>query len=266
MNADIREIAATFDARSASYARNGWHRRCAERLVELCQLRPGAQVLDAGTGTGFAALAAARVVGGDGQVHGVDISPGMLREARAALTQSGLANVNLVEADAVRLPQYGSETFDAITCAAGLLYMPVADALREWHRLLKRGGLVAFSTMRAGSPPGGRIFRGCATAFGIFLRDPSEPLGSVSACRQALEGAGFKVAEIVGETVEFSDQDLALAWESNVRSVAHSEVLGLSGQQQVTLKGRYMDALAREASENPGALDRADILYALGRR
>jgi len=266
VNADIRQIAATFDARSANYARNGWHRRCAERLVELCQLRPGAQVLDAGTGTGFAALAAARTVGGHGLVHGVDISSGMLREVRAALTQSGLANVHLVEADAVRLPQYESETFDAVTCAAGLLYMPVADALREWHRLLKRGGFVAFSTMRAGSPPGGRIFRDCATAFGICLRDPSEPLGSVSACRQALEGAGFKVAEIVAETVEFSDQDLALAWESNVRSVAHSEVLGLSDQQQLALKSRYMDALAREASENPGALDRAAILYALGRR
>jgi ubiquinone/menaquinone biosynthesis C-methylase UbiE len=266
MRADRREIASAFDARAGTYARDGWHRRSAERLVELCRIRPDSHVLDAATGTGFAALAAARAVGPDGSVRGVDISPGMLREATAAVEGSGLANIAFLEADAVNLPQYGSETFDVITCASGLLYMPAADALREWHRLLKPGGLVAFSTMRAGSPPAGQLFRDCAAAFGLSLCDPSAPLGSVLACRTALNEAGFDVVDIVSEPVAFSPQDLALAWESNFRAVAHAAVRRLDVDRQAALKCEYLEAVSREESRHPGTLSRADILYALGRR
>lgn len=262
----MSEIADSFDARADSYAQNEWHRNCAERLVELCQLQPGDHVLDVATGTGFAALAAARVVGRHGHVQGIDISPGMLRQARKAVIESGLTNIQMVEGDAVHLPQLMSETFDVIMCAAGLLYMPFGDALLEWHRLLKKGGLMAFSSMKAGSPPGGRIFRECAATFGVKLHDPSEPLGSVNACRRALVEAGFEVTAIVSETIEFSAQDMMLAWESNFRSAGHKEVWRLNSQEQGTLKRMYLETLSREERENPGSLKRAEVLYALGRR
>jgi ubiquinone/menaquinone biosynthesis C-methylase UbiE len=266
MKADPRAIAASFDTRAAAYGQSEWHRRCAERLVALCPLRSGSRVLDAGTGTGFAALAAARLVGRQGLVCGVDRSAGMLREAGAALRQSGLTNVEIVEGDASSLRQYPDGVFDAVLCAAALLYMPVAAALGEWHRLLKSGGYVAYSTMQAGSPPAGRIFRDCATAVGVPLQDPSEELGSTSACRRALEDAGFHVAEIVSETIEFSPQDLTLAWESDFRSAAHREVQRLREEEQRALHDKYVAALAREERERPGALSRAGILYAIGRR
>jgi ubiquinone/menaquinone biosynthesis C-methylase UbiE len=190
----------------------------------------------------------------------------MLQEARVAVETAGLANIELIEDDAVHLPRYGTETFDAIICAAGLLYMPVAEALREWHRLLRPGGIVAFSTMQAGFPPGGRIFRDCAAAFGVLLPDPSEPLGSVAACRRALEAASFEVVDIVAETVAFSAQDLTLAWESNVKSPAHARVQRLSAEDQRALKAAYLEALAHEEREHPGALNQGEILYALGRQ
>lgn len=262
----MHEIADSFDARADTYAQNEWHQRSAERLVELSNLRPGDCVLDVATGTGFAALAAARAVGNQGYVQGIDISPGMLRQARKAVEESGLMNIQMVEGDAIHLPQYGSESFDVILCAAGLLYMPVSEALLEWHRLLKKGGLMAFSTMKAGSPSGGRIFRDCAATFGIKLRDPSDPLGSVSACRRALVGAGFEVTEIVSETIEFSAQDLTLAWVSNFRSAGHAEVWRLNYQEQGMLKDAYLASLARKEREDPDSLHRAEILYALGRR
>jgi ubiquinone/menaquinone biosynthesis C-methylase UbiE len=260
------EIAASFDARAASYGRNDWHRRSAERLVALCRLQPGHRVLDAGTGTGFAAIAAAGIVGRAGQVCGVDVSSGMLREARAAAAASRLTNVEFVEEDASSLTRMASETFDAVTCAAGLLYMEVADALREWQRLLKPGGVVAFSTMQAGSPPGGRIFRDCAARFGVSLRDPSEPLGSPSACRQVLEHAGFEVTDIISETVDFSARDLSVAWESNLGSPAHAEVRRLPDAEQRALQRAYQEALVQEEREQPGVLGRAGILYAFGTR
>ncbi len=263
---DLREIAATFDARAATYARDGWHRRCAERVVELCGIQPGSHVLDAATGTGYAALAAARVVGAEGRVLGVDISREMLLAAGAAVEAAGLQNVAFFQGDAVRLPQYADGTFDVVTCSSALFYMPADEALREWHRLLKPGGFVAFSTMRAGSPPAAQLFRDCASAFGVSLRDPCEPLGSVTACRTALERAGFEVVDVVSEPIDFSPQDLALAWESNYRALAHAEVRRLAAEQQAALKRAYLGALSREEAADPGAFSRAEMLYALGRR
>jgi ubiquinone/menaquinone biosynthesis C-methylase UbiE len=82
MDTRREEIAATFDRRAPGYRDSDWHRASAERLVDLCDLKPGDRVLDAGTGTGFAALHAARKVGPGGRVVGVDISQGMLSETR----------------------------------------------------------------------------------------------------------------------------------------------------------------------------------------
>lgn len=266
MASNVSDIASTFDARAANYSRNDWHRRCAERLVELCRLRRGAHVLDAGTGTGFAALAAARRVGDDGRVVGVDVSAGMLREARAAASAGALSNVEFQEADATRLSDFAADSFDAVTCAAALLYMPVAEALRAWRRVLKPGGLIAFSSMQAGSPPAGRIFRECAAAYGLALADPSAPLGTSAACRSILEAHGFDVADIVSETIDFSTQDLTLAWESNLRSAAHEPVQTLSAADRAALQRDYLDALARALRDDPAALARAGILYAIGGR
>lgn len=266
MPSDIRTIADSFDRRAASYARSDWHKRYAERLVELCALRPGDRVLDAGTGTGFAALAAARVVGVNGRVCGVDVSGGMLRQARNAANASGATNVEFIEADASRLPDYESGTFDVVTCSAGLLYMPVGDMLREWRRLLKACGRVAFSAMQAGSPRAGYIFRDCARMFGVLLQDPSAPLGSTSACRSVLEQAGFEVVDIVSETIEFTPEDLSAAWESNFRSAAHSDAQRLGREEQRALRSAFLSALERDQREHPGLLNRAAVLYAFGRR
>ena len=131
MSSHRQAIAASFDTRAESYERNDWHRRCAERLVALCRLAPASNVLDACTGTGFAALAAARAVGPEGRVLRVDISPGMLKRAEAAVRASGFTNVNLLEADVVDLRQFESGTLDAITCAAGLLYLPAAPTKND---------------------------------------------------------------------------------------------------------------------------------------
>lgn len=266
MTPETRKVAEAFNLRAAVYSRSGWHKRCAERLVELCRLRAGDRVLDAATGTGLAAIAAAAVIGEQGRVLGVDVSSGMLREARTAVEASGLMNIELLEADAVRLPDHFSGAFDVITCAAGLLYMPVPGALREWHRLLAPGGLIAFSTMRTGSPPAGRMFRDCAGVFGLSLRDPCEPLGTASACRTVLADAGFEVEQMVSEALDFTAQDFAMAWESNFKAVGLGDVQALTAEDQAALKTAYLDALARATRDNPGELARADLLYVFARR
>lgn len=263
MHPDSSDVAASFDRRAPSYARNDWHRRSAERLVALAPLQPGDRVLDAGTGTAFAALAAARAIGSAGRVIGVDISPGMLREAAAAVTASGLTNIELLEADASDLRQFPDGSFNAVICATALLYMPFRRALREWYRLVTPGGVVAFSTMRAGSPRPAAIFRECAATFGVQLEDPTTPLGSSEACRTVLAEAGFSVETIVTERLEFSTDDLRMAWESNFGSVRYARVRELPEEDVRRLKAAFHEALDREPEDE---LRRAKMLYVIGRR
>lgn len=57
-----------------------FHQALAEALVERANILPASRVLDIATGTGMAALQAAKSVGLDGQVVGVDISDSMLAQ------------------------------------------------------------------------------------------------------------------------------------------------------------------------------------------
>jgi ubiquinone/menaquinone biosynthesis C-methylase UbiE len=224
--ADEHEVVATdFDIRATNYSRNQWHRVYAERLVAHASIAIGGRVLDAGVGTGFAAP---ERVGPGGRVIGVDLSSGMLERAQAAVEGAGLTNVELLQANACNLSQFQSASFDVVVCAAALLYMPVQRALAEWYRLLKPGGTVGFSTMRAGFPQAGQLFRDCAAEFGVSLIDPSAALGSETASRAVLSRGGFVDVRVVAGHVSLSAVDFSLAWEANMRSAAHAAVRMLS--------------------------------------
>ena len=79
-------------------------------LLEVLALAPGASVLDVGCGTGRHAVELARA---GLQVTGIDISSGMLREARKAAAAAGV-RVELVEADATQFDL--GRAFDGAVC------------------------------------------------------------------------------------------------------------------------------------------------------
>ena len=261
-----QDVAAIFDARAERYSGDDWHRRYAEALVAVTPLRPGDRVLDAATGTGFGACAIARRVGPAGHVLGVDVSRGMLQQARRLIDDARLTNVDLLEADATDLRELAASTFDAVVCAAGLLYMPVSNALAAWHRLLTPHGVVAFSTMQAGSPSAGRIFRECAAKYGWELQDPSEALGTEDRCRAVLDDAGFDRVQVTAARVDFGHLDPTLAWEANFRASSHLAARPLSPQAQDALRLAYLRALDEAQRADLAAAARADVLFAVARR
>jgi ubiquinone/menaquinone biosynthesis C-methylase UbiE len=113
------------------------------RLVADARLRPGHQVLDLGSGTGYPALLAAQVVGSPGRVRGIDLAEQMLAVARRKAAKLGLTNVEFKSGDATELP-FENGGFDAVISRFCLMFLPdLSKALGEIARTLKAGGYLA---------------------------------------------------------------------------------------------------------------------------
>ncbi len=101
------------------------------------------RVLDVATGTGRlpVALLRERFAASGGYLVGLDLSRGMLRQARAKLRPYGQA-VGLIWQDAAHLP-FEAGTFDAVTCLESLEFMPRPhEVLAEMVRVLAPGGVL----------------------------------------------------------------------------------------------------------------------------
>jgi ubiquinone/menaquinone biosynthesis C-methylase UbiE len=113
-----------------------------DRMVALSGISAGDCVLDVATGLGEPAATAARAVGPDGHVDGVDLSPGMLEFAQRRATRLGLTNLSFREADANALDAPDTP-YDAILCRWGLMFMSDLQAtLRSFRTILKTDGRI----------------------------------------------------------------------------------------------------------------------------
>ncbi len=114
-------------------------------LLRTADLQPGARVLDVGCGTGLIARRAAEIVGQDGSVAGLDLSPDMIAVARSAPASDG-APIEWYEDDATVLP-FPDGSFDVVLCQMALMFIEDRlAALHEMHRVLAPGGRVLITT------------------------------------------------------------------------------------------------------------------------
>lgn len=143
-------IEETFDGAAPLYDKGRMFRESGQRLVDLLPIISGNTILDIATGTGAVLLPAARCVGSEGHVTGIDISNNMLQQAKRAATKEGLINFDLRRMDAERL-EFPDASFDVVTCAFGIFYFP-RTALAEMYRICKPGGVIGLAVFEKWSP------------------------------------------------------------------------------------------------------------------
>jgi len=154
-------------------------------LFEGLALDPGHRVLDVATGGGHTGAALA---GRCGRVIASDLTPSMLREARALAAEHGAGNVVFTAADAEALP-FRDASFDRVTCRIAPHHFPdVRTALAEMARVTRPGGRIGvIDSVVPGEPSLDAFLNGIEK-----VRDPSHVRSyRMEEWLDFLAGAGF---------------------------------------------------------------------------
>lgn len=113
--------------------------------ITLAELKPGETVLDLGSGGGLDCFLAARQVGPEGYVIGLDMTPEMLERATAAAQRMGIENVEFRQGYLEEMP-VGNNSVDVIVSNCVINLSPDKPRVfAEMFRALKPGGRVSVS-------------------------------------------------------------------------------------------------------------------------
>jgi arsenite methyltransferase len=118
----------------------------------LGRLEPGARVLDIGSGAGMDSLIAALMVGPEGSVTGIDMTPEMIENARKGAAELGLNNITFVEGEAETLP-FDDSSFDVVISNGVIDLIPDKNAVfGEIYRVLVPGGRIQIADVTIQQP------------------------------------------------------------------------------------------------------------------
>jgi ubiquinone/menaquinone biosynthesis C-methylase UbiE len=168
----------------------------AEVLADFAGIGRGERVLDVGCGTGAVARAAARRVGAEGRVVGLDLNPRMLAVARRVAPE-----IEWCEGEAGDLP-FEPNTFDVVTSQYALMFVPdQPQALAEMWRVLAPSGRLALAVCGPiARAPGyaalAEVAAGCCPAEVVELLRSPFALGDQEQLARLVCAAGIEDARI----------------------------------------------------------------------
>ncbi len=166
--------------------------------VEFAGIEKGQTVLDLGSGAGNDVFVARSLVGEEGKVTGVDMTPAMIEKANKNKGKLGYNNVEFILGDIEELPVPDLSIDTAISNCVLNLVSDKLVAYREIYRVLRNPGHFSISDVVVSGPLTDKmknvveLYAGCIAG----AMEKSEYL-------QTIRKAGFKNVEVKKEKVVY---------------------------------------------------------------
>jgi SAM-dependent methyltransferase len=220
-----------------------------DALLRAAGVGPGDRVLELACGAGGPGLAAAAVVGPEGEVVLSDVAETMVEVAAARA--AGLANVRteVLDLEAIDEPD---GAYDAVICREGLMFaVDPARAVAEVHRVLRPGGRAALSVWaeRAANPWLSELMGAVSATLGVEMPPPGVP-GPFSLADADLAGlfhtAGFEDVEVEDVPVPHRTPSFDVYWDltTDLAGPLAAVLAGLDEDTLTTIRADVREALA----------------------
>ncbi len=115
----------------------------------IAALKPGETVVDLGSGGGFDCFLAAKVVGENGQVIGIDMTPDMISKARTNTEKIDFKNVEFRLGEIEHIPVADNSSDVIISNCVISLSPDKPQVYKDIYRVLKKEGRIAISDIIA---------------------------------------------------------------------------------------------------------------------
>jgi SAM-dependent methyltransferase len=242
-------------------------------MLRLSAPRPGERVLELACGPGGVGIAAARLVGPDGEVVLSDVAAEMTAIAAARAAALGLGNVRTSTLDLDDLAE-PDQAYDVVLCREGLMFaLDPARAVGEIRRVLRPGGRVALAVWgpRARNPWLGSMLDAGSAQLGAPVPPPGVPgpfsLDDPDRLARLLAGADLADAVVTEVPTPLRAASFEEWWTrtSSLAGPLARRLAGLPERARQQLRARLAEAV--RPYQTPAGLDFPGVsLLAAGRR
>jgi len=238
----------------------------AKSMMEFLGLNFDDQLLDVCTGTGVVALAAADKLS-KGKVTGIDLSNGMLEQAKRKASEKNLSNTEFVQMDLDAL-DFDGKTFDAACSSFGLFFMEdMTQALKNISAVVKPGGKIAISTFTGDAfLPMSDLFLQCYNSFGKDVPALSwKRLSTNELIMEQFEAVGIANVKIHHVPLGYQMTDASMWWDVVWNAGYRALLNQLTDAQQAEFKEKHMAEISQLIGDD-GVWFNTEVLIAIAEK